>query len=395
MSTPYASFDVSARSRGDGDAAALLAVELRALDRDRWDALLPILRQIASSVGARFPDVVSKDDALGELALLAHERWLADWVDRVAERTETRSLEVFLRDRLRDHLRERRRRDERRRALLAPMGHGPAVETGRADAPVAAAWFASEPPAPDAELEAERLRATASVDEQARALILLRESGFTQDEIASALHVSRPTVTRRLAAIAAGLVALAGVLILAVFAWPEEPRSTAITPEPVVVSPASDEEPAPASAPEASRDPIQVQTDPPGAEAFVDGVRVGYTPLAVPRPAPLETVELQLRLPGYASRRFMVSAQTQQLVIPLRPDADVDRGRITVFSSPSGAVVYYDGVRVGRTPLAIAPPRDAEVHRLRFELDGYLPADRPVERGDYFADATLSPLLVE
>ncbi|MCB9593282.1 MAG: PEGA domain-containing protein [Sandaracinaceae bacterium] len=294
----------SCEAPGDGRAAARLAIDLTALDPEGWAALLPLLKRVADSVAARFGDVVSREDALGDLALFAHDRWLADWADRVAQDAETRSLEVFLRDRLRDHLRERRRKERRRRALLRPLGIGPAVETGRDEQPVAAAWYASEPPAPDAGLEAEGLRTAASVDEQARALVLLRESGFSHAEIAAALHLSRPTVTRRLAAAAAALVALVGVLWLAVWWRPEPAAPVAIEPEALPVE-------VPAAAPEPAEVLITLATDPPGAVVFVDGEEVGRSPVRIAAPPEGEHRAVRLWMDGYATRELRIGHRTQ------------------------------------------------------------------------------------
>ena len=182
-----------------------LARELQKMEPDQWNGLLPMLRRVARSVAPGFRDVVSREDALGELALYTYDRWLADWSARVLRGEETRNLETFLCHRLRDHLRDLRRRDARRRRLLSPLAGGPAVETGPdGEGPVGAALFSNALPRPDEDLEAEELRDAASVDEQARALVLRRESGFSQQEIADALGVSRPTVSRRLAAVRRG-----------------------------------------------------------------------------------------------------------------------------------------------------------------------------------------------
>ncbi|MCU0675407.1 MAG: hypothetical protein MUE69_21750 [Myxococcota bacterium] len=192
-------------------------------DAAAWSALMPSLRALAHRIAPAFVDVVSEDDVLGELALLAHERWLPEYVDR-ARRGEARvSVETFLRDRLRDHLRELRRRHHRRAALLAPL--------------VGDERFVARPPRPDELLEAADLERRAAAGATERTVLTMRAAGYDQAEIAAATKLSRPTVSRRLAAIAALLVGL-GLLLLASARWrardPEpiaaEPRETSTRP---------------------------------------------------------------------------------------------------------------------------------------------------------------------
>lgn len=165
---------------------------------------MPSLRSLAHRIAPAFSDVVSADDVLGELALLAHERWLPEYVDR-ARRGEARvSVETFLRDRLRDHLRELRRRHQRRAALLAPLSEHE--------------LFVAHPPRPDEVLEAAELERRAASGVTERTVLTMRAAGYDQSEIAAATKLSRPTVSRRLAAIAALMVGL-GLLLLAAAQW--------------------------------------------------------------------------------------------------------------------------------------------------------------------------------
>lgn len=185
-------------------------------DAAAWSALMPSLRALAHRIAPAFVDVLSEDDVLGELALLAHERWLPEYVDR-ARRGEARvSVETFLRDRLRDHLRELRRRHQRRAALLAPL--------------LGDERFVARPPRPDELLEAADLERRAAAGTTERTVLTMRAAGYDQAEIAAATKLSRPTVSRRLAAIAALLVGL-GLLLLAAAQW------RARDPEPIAAEP--------------------------------------------------------------------------------------------------------------------------------------------------------------
>lgn len=309
--------EVVERSRAHGaDAAArALADDLARVDPDRWAELLPVLREVAAGVAPRFGDVMPPEDVAGELALGAWDGWLADWSHRVLEGREHRSLRVFLRDRLRDHLREQRRKRKRRRLLLTPGALGPAVETGDARAPIGTAIFASEPDAPDERLSADELRAAAASDPMARAVVALRERGFSQAEIADVLRVSRPTVTRRVAAIAAVLLAALGALAM-IWAGRERPD-----PHPIEVTElAPDPTHAPAMAPIAPPTPAVLEVEAPvPVDVFVDGELIGRTPLSHELAAGMHVLEAQRE--GYASYRRVVSLEAgEHLSVALGED---------------------------------------------------------------------------
>ena len=51
--------------------------------------------------------------------------------------------------------------------------------------------------------------------------------------------------------------------------------------------------------------------------------------------------------------------------------------RITLDSDPEGALIYLDGTYIGKTtPSALDVPKGS-THTVRFELDGYVPAEIP------------------
>jgi cell division protein FtsN len=181
-------------------------------DPSDWPWILGELRGIANGLAPAFRDLCGADDVLGELALRAHERWIEDWLASGGKV----SARVFLRDRLRDHLRELRRQKERRGALLrgaVPSGALVETESGTHEA-----LLVSAPARPDESLEAAQLQRQISVATGAQSQLLeLRAAGFEQHEIAARTGLSRPTVGRRLAAIATVLTALvsAGALVLA------------------------------------------------------------------------------------------------------------------------------------------------------------------------------------
>lgn len=172
------------------------------LDDDRWAELLPLLESIADEVPSS--GVLDRDDRLGELVVLAHERWIPKYREAIAAGEVKASLRSFLKLRLRRHVAELRRRAQRRQALL--QARGPEV-LGRSEEAVT----------PYDDAVAEELVRKAGGDEQLRAVLALRMAGFNQREIASMLEVSRPTVTRRVALLA---TIVAGLVVIGLaFAW--------------------------------------------------------------------------------------------------------------------------------------------------------------------------------
>jgi len=305
---PLTNLSDATTAPGPSPAAAALADVIGSLDEDGWRALLPELEALARGVSRRFEDVGGADDALGELALRAWDTWLDEWAAGVRAGTEPRSLRTFLRHRLSSHLRELRRRGARRRRLVAPLARG-AVDGDDG------ALFARPLPRPDEALEADELRAGVSVDEQARALVLLRESGFSQQEIAEALGTSRPTVTRRLAGVAAALAALLTVAAVAWWLWPRSVDGVEIAPEAGVgdraaSDPVIEED---AELPEAEGESaiIWLHTEPEGAVVYdAEGRNLGHTPLAIPRPSAGARVELRLHAPGHVERTVRLNERT-------------------------------------------------------------------------------------
>lgn len=279
--------------------------------------LLPELRVVARELGASFRDVTTAEDVLGDLALAAHEHWIAEWSAR-SRRGEARGpLLVFLRDRMRDRLREERRRRARRSELLAEAGLLPGgTEPG---SPAVEALGTQRFPAPDALLAAAELRERAAqASPDARTIVELREAGLDQREIAQRTSTSRATISRRLAAIAALLAAM--VVTLVALGW-------------WVGS--SENEARRAARPSATLTPV------------------------LPRPAAVPATPIPAPAPPVAEAPRVVPAPEEPQP-PLRardrlgarppPQAQHGTGRLLVNSLPF-ARVYLDGRDLGMTPL--------------------------------------------
>ncbi|QBG46353.1 PEGA domain-containing protein [Verrucomicrobia bacterium S94] len=129
------------------------------------------------------------------------------------------------------------------------------------------------------------------------------------------------------------------------------------------------------------RNKVLLRSNPPGADLFVDGRRVGRTPYRVDYKKPWRKFEI--RSSGYAS---------QVCTIPDDPEGDivVDLVRdksLMITSKPKNAAVYTeDGELLGRTPLGV-PAEDTLVLELRKE--GYYSKTFTVN------EETVSPLVVE
>lgn len=114
---------------------------------------------------------------------------------------------------------------------------------------------------------------------------------------------------------------------------------------------------------------LAVSSSPRGAEVYVDGDFVGYTPVSFgDRPG---RHEVEVRLDGYQTYRETVNVRpgtTTQVDARL---TQVRRtGTVSFDSSPSGAEVYVDGRFIGTTPTS-ATTFDQGRYQARFTLPGY------------------------
>lgn len=130
--------------------------------------------------------------------------------------------------------------------------------------------------------------------------------------------------------------------------------------------------------------PLELLTDPAGAEVRVDGELRGRTPFKGDVPAKAQ--RLVLSLPGRHSVEAPVPAGPGPHRFLLAPEV----GRATILSDPEGAEVVLGGESIGRTPL-----RDVALSRPRmpFKLqkDGYISFIGDLEAGKDLGVITLKP----
>jgi len=114
---------------------------------------------------------------------------------------------------------------------------------------------------------------------------------------------------------------------------------------------------------------LRVETEPPGAELYVDGRLESTTPAMV---SSLRCGEhtLQLLKRGFqpVEKTIVITKDTETHLSEAL--AQIRLGRLAVSSEPSRATVYLDGQRVGRTPLQLDDVRPG-VHDLRLQRPAF------------------------
>ncbi|MDD1705749.1 MAG: PEGA domain-containing protein [Methanoregulaceae archaeon] len=125
---------------------------------------------------------------------------------------------------------------------------------------------------------------------------------------------------------------------------------------------------------------LNVQSTPPAADMFLDGIYRGLTPRSLQDvPAGIHT--LRLEKSGYQpfdNPVTIVAGGTTNVTVTMGtiPPVIVN-GTLDVQSDPPAALVYLDAAYRGTTPLMV-PNIPAGVHTLRLEKAGYVPWDNPV-----------------
>jgi hypothetical protein len=120
---------------------------------------------------------------------------------------------------------------------------------------------------------------------------------------------------------------------------------------------------------------LSVQTNPPGASVFVDGVAHGNTPARVSLKAGAHILELRGRgVPRSIPVTITAGADVSQyLELPQTPTV----GSLLVQSEPSGAQVFVDGVDHGKAPANITDLTPGE-HEVELRASGGAPVKQRV-----------------
>jgi archaellum component FlaF (FlaF/FlaG flagellin family) len=114
---------------------------------------------------------------------------------------------------------------------------------------------------------------------------------------------------------------------------------------------------------------VSITSNPSGAEAFVDGQFVGFTPLTFGTRSGNHTVEV--RLDGYDTFSTTVNVPGGQTAsVNASLVQTVRNGTVNFTSNPSGAEVYVNGTYVGTTPTgSFSYPQGS--YTVQFRLGGY------------------------
>lgn len=114
---------------------------------------------------------------------------------------------------------------------------------------------------------------------------------------------------------------------------------------------------------------LRFSSSPSGADVYLDGEFIGYTPLRFgTRPG---THRVSIELEGYEPYTTSVNLRGgETLDVNARLEAQARPGTVTFTSSPSGADVYVDDRYVGTTPTGAIRFEDG-TYTARFELPGY------------------------
>jgi len=118
---------------------------------------------------------------------------------------------------------------------------------------------------------------------------------------------------------------------------------------------------------------LLVETDPPGADIYIENAHRGKTPRTL-HDIPMGTHRIQLQAEGYFPREVEVAVEDRRprlVSTALVPDSAV----LVVESDPEGAVVRIDGSNAGTTPARIERVKTGEVV-VEIVADGYVPYRR-------------------
>ncbi|RME44201.1 MAG: PEGA domain-containing protein [Deltaproteobacteria bacterium] len=137
--------------------------------------------------------------------------------------------------------------------------------------------------------------------------------------------------------------------------------------------------------------PITIDSEPQGAEVYLDGVRVGLTRQTL---GSITFGEHRVKLvkPGYRSISFTFRVTRRTPLSFVKQLSPLQR-EVSIVSDPPGAFVTLDGVRQGTTPLRLPLPTDRTI-TLLLEKEGYAPAhfEGSLAPGEEKLALTLTPL---
>ena len=116
---------------------------------------------------------------------------------------------------------------------------------------------------------------------------------------------------------------------------------------------------------------LDVNTQPEGAQVFVDGKPRGTTPCQIFALAPGEHL-LHVETASHKPVDEFVKIESGSYV-PKSYSLTPEKGLVLVKTKPAGATVKYNGVSLGATPLLVTTLPSGQAHVLELSLNGYQP----------------------
>ncbi len=140
---------------------------------------------------------------------------------------------------------------------------------------------------------------------------------------------------------------------------------------------------------------VSIESTPPGAQVWLDGVRLeSVTPTVLTLEADVQQ-RLELKLDGHRVWSEPLHAQSGVRLM-LRPRLEPLPQTLSVRSEPSGAAVIVDGVSRGVTPLKLELPNDRAKRKLVLRREGHEPYERTLQwsagKDRLEVNATLQPV---
>lgn len=124
---------------------------------------------------------------------------------------------------------------------------------------------------------------------------------------------------------------------------------------------------------------LQISSEPPGAQAFINGILSGTTPCSVGR-MPSGPAKIELKLDGYtpySTEIKLIAGRSEVLTAALVPIP----AKLSIFSIPEEARIYVDNQFRGKAPVSLNNLKPGE-YRIRAELDGFDPTARTITLGN-------------
>ncbi len=130
---------------------------------------------------------------------------------------------------------------------------------------------------------------------------------------------------------------------------------------------------------------LLVRSNPAGAAVFLDGNRIGTTPLVDDVRLADGAHEVKIDVADGPSTKRKLSLKKGQRFVVVSENLTA-AGKVVIETRPAGARVFVDGAEIGRSPITLDRVSTDKTHVLEARLDGYAPVttEVPIDRGDVY-----------